>query len=295
MSAGGDGPMADLLHRAHPKHPEHPDNHPHRAHHPHAKNLRGILAVYTLIVVAVLFIVGLGTNAPFGHVLLGFAPALLLGLVAVSLLNTDHFDIRLLLVTLIALIVLLVVALPLMAPGADVASLAMLNLLLGGLLLVVLAVSPREEQNQRVVEVAAEEQDVPTILATIEDRCKAINFVIGRVYNVHHGATAGMRDKIKIDSEWYNELSQAMEDPEENHEAVSDAVQLIKDRLSAMHYPEAEVFSAPELSRLKGLERSADGSSTVVHVLSRNDQDPIEQYLVSAEEYCDLVLARMSD
>jgi hypothetical protein len=286
--------MAHRAHLAHPKHPEHPDNHPHRLHHPHSGALRAVIGVYLAFVLVIMVALGFITDAPFGNVLLSFAPSVLFGLAAITLLNNDHLDTKYLFVVLVALLVVSWLSMPFLAPGADIGSVTALNMILGGLLVVILALSHHGERSP-VIEEDAAEQDIPTVIATIEDRCKAINFVIGRVYNVHKGATAGMRDKIKLDSEWYNELSAALESADENQNILRGAIERIKRRLMLLHKQEKEVFSAAEITRLKKLERKADGTSRVLFVLAANDEDPIEQYVASAEEYCELALARLRD
>ncbi len=282
----------DYPHPMDPRHPDHPDNHHLRLAHPHAGIVRAVLGIFVLVVLALMFAIGLLTNAPFGSVLLAFTPSVLLGLFGLGLLNADIFDLRYMLIVLVILLVIIPFVLPLLTPNADPAAAMAINLVLGAVLLLVLSQSHVGKVESRVVEY---EEDIPTMIATIEDRCKAINFVVGRVYSVHHGATAGMRDKIKIDPQWYNDLSAAMEDPEKNKNILRGVIERIKRRLEQLHEHEATVFTKAEVSRLKKLERKTDGKTRILDVLAENDSDPVEQYVASAEEYCGIAMDQLQD
>lgn len=284
----------DETHPADERHPSHPDNHHYREHHPHARNIHHMLIVFLVVVAILLFLFGTLTNAPFGNVVLGFAPSIIFGMIAITLLHHDHFDIRYLALSLIAVLIIFGVLIGSLAPSIDLVSILGMNLILGVVALVVVAQSFHRDPNDQTVELVAEQQEFPEIIRSVEDRCKALNFSIGRVYSVHNGATAGMRTKIKIPSDWYNELSSALESPEENQNIILGALEKIKRRLELLDESEKKVFSDAEVSRLKKLERQNDGSSRVIEVLSINDGDPVEQFVVSALEHVTLAIERLT-
>ncbi len=123
----------------------------------------------------------------------------------------------------------------------------------------------------------------------IEDKCKAINFVIGRVYSTKRGGSKEIRSQIGISKEWYNAFSALLQgddvlDPKE----LLSVVEQISNRLHDLEKPEAELF---ELEKAKiEVERSADGSDTILSVLSHNDKDPVEEYHAEALEVCQQVI-----
>lgn len=281
-----------MVEKTHKAHPQHPENHPHRTHHPHSGFIRAACGIFTLFVLLVFVLIGTLTNAPFGAALLAFSPALLLGVAGVVLINTDHFDLHYLALVLVALVVVAGVTLYLAFPDTDVVSTSALNIILGVLLIIVLAHSHRDEEG-KVIVIEKEQQEIPDLIKTVEDRCKAINFVIGRVYRVHTGAHARLRDKIKIPSDWYNQLTEALAQPDQES-VVHEMVVKIKNRLELLDQPENTVFTEAEVRNLKNLDRKKNGSTQIIHVLAENDSDPVQGFHHAALEYCDLLLDKIT-
>lgn len=124
-------------------------------------------------------------------------------------------------------------------------------------------------------------------IQSIEDKCKAINFVIGRVYSNKHGGSPKLRESIRFNPDWYNTFSKI-----ESGSIMKNIVMLKKvlwsiyDRLLLLGKHEADVFTKADISRLKGLARDEKGSDQIITVLSNNDKDPVMTYYQSAHEFC---------
>ena len=124
-------------------------------------------------------------------------------------------------------------------------------------------------------------------IQSIEDKCKAINFVIGRVYSNRHGGTERLRDSIKISSDWYNEFSKINQgNMEENLVLLKKVLWSIYDRLLLIGKQENEVFKKKELAKLAVSERDKMGEETIIDVLKNNDKDPVLTYYQSALDFC---------
>jgi len=123
-------------------------------------------------------------------------------------------------------------------------------------------------------------------VASIEDKSKALNFVIGRVYNKYHGGTKEMRDRINVPSEWYNEFSDnLLNNKVKDKKKAVDIVEMIESRLNLLIKSETEVFGS-QIDGLKNLIRTEDGSNTIIDVLVKNDKDPVISYYKGALEFC---------
>ncbi len=123
-------------------------------------------------------------------------------------------------------------------------------------------------------------------IQSIEDKSKAMNFVIGRVYSQRNGGTPEMRDKIKINSEWYNEFSEVTGDNvNEKLFAAQKTVYLIYERLLDLKRSEKEIFGKISYE-LKNLKRDEFGRTKIIDVLNDNDKDPVDVYYKSSLEFC---------
>ena len=127
-------------------------------------------------------------------------------------------------------------------------------------------------------------------IRSIEDKCKAFNAVVGRVYSVSHGGSAAMRKLIMVDSEWYNRFSIIDEDDFMEH--ANDAKLIltkIQIRLHRSRKKEIEIF-ADECNALRRLKRDKSGHDRIIDVLKHNDSDPVETYYNAALEFCEKAL-----
>lgn len=120
-------------------------------------------------------------------------------------------------------------------------------------------------------------------LRGIEDKCKAINFVIGRVYSDKRGASPEVRDKLKIDPEWYNAFSEITADfKEEEMHKLKGVLHNIMDRLLHLERKESDVIKL-NIGKLPVFRKFGD---SVLEVLARNDKDPVTEYHKEAKEIC---------
>lgn len=271
----------------HPEHPKHPDNHPLRAHHPHHPLVHQITGFYILFALFAAVLTGFLTNAPFGSVLLGFAPAVVLGLIVLALAAADHLDITYLSLALFATLLAAGFFFAQALPGADLASLLGINFVLCALFILIIQQSYAHHEEVRgsdAVEIPGDERELSKVFADIEEKAKSLNTAIGRAYSVYRGASASMREKIKVPSSLYGQL-----DAEKKPSALKQALEQVVERLSLMERSEKEVFSQAEV---KKLERS--GSDRVVDVLADSEGEGVLQAHASARSYAESALERVS-
>jgi len=130
-------------------------------------------------------------------------------------------------------------------------------------------------------------------IQSIEDKSKALNFVIGRVYSQRNGGTPEIRNRIKILSEWYNEFSHLEStDMKEKLFAAQKTLSLIYERLIDLKRSEKELFGRISYD-LKNLDRDEYGRTKVIDVLVKNDNDPVKTYYKSALEFCTKAMTEM--
>ncbi len=137
--------------------------------------------------------------------------------------------------------------------------------------------------------IQATPKKVEEFIQSIEDKSKALNSSIGRVYSVRRRGNESMREKIKIKSEWYNEFSSMdqSDDTKLKLEKAHELVSKIKAQLDLMKKTEAEVFGEAQAKRLVKLKRDSEGKDRIIDVLIANDKDPIETYYNAALEFCE--------
>lgn len=139
-----------------------------------------------------------------------------------------------------------------------------------------------------------EKEEIREFVTSVEDKCKAINFVIGRVYSNKHGGSAALREKIKINKELYNEFSRI-----EKFELAPDlkkilsVVRKLRSNLKNLTKPEKEVFTDSELKKIKLLIRNKDGSDRIIDLLKFNDKDPVETYFENAFTFCNELVEKL--
>ena len=130
------------------------------------------------------------------------------------------------------------------------------------------------------------EKNLVTHLRNIEDKCKAINFVIGRVYSAKKGGNSKLREKIRIKREIYNLFSEIAGDfKKEDEEKLKRILNEILTALNHLELAEKEVFSSLKLPKLN-LVRNPDGNDKLIDVLAKNDKDPVIGYYSEAKEIC---------
>ncbi|MBD3208985.1 hypothetical protein GF367_01020 [Candidatus Woesearchaeota archaeon] len=138
----------------------------------------------------------------------------------------------------------------------------------------------------RVVEKEVIPDDLSKFIASIEDKGKALNFVIGRVYNAYHGGSKELRERINMKQEWYDQFSQLPDDPAKvDFVALSALITTIESRLRLLEKSESEIFGEAQ-QRFKNLVRDPAGKDRIVEVLDRNDKDPVKSYVEGALQFC---------
>jgi len=171
----------------------------------------------------------------------------------------------------------------------NVGGLAVINLLLGVLLVLLLVLIEGRNLLPPVEEVTPD--NIDEYMLGIEDKCKALNFVIGRVYRMSNGGTKELRARLRIEKEWYNDFHTYTKDLDQNKDEAVAILHKINDRLQLLMKPENKVLHKKELAALKNLARDTGGTERVIDVLIKNDNDPVEHYYVGAVEGTQKLLA----
>ena len=133
------------------------------------------------------------------------------------------------------------------------------------------------------------DKNFTTRLRGIEDKAKAINFVIGRVYSDKNGGSARIREGLNIDRALYNAFSEMSADiSAENKKKLISVLEAISKKLASLELAENKIF---KISPRAKLTRDVHGKDTVLEVLAKNDTDPVLDYFVEAKEICSNMLA----
>lgn len=183
---------------------------------------------------------------------------------------------------------------PLLGYQLDVGALAVVNLIFG--LLVVLVVTIMEGRAVLPVEDEVEitPENIDEYMLGIEDKCKALNFVIGRVYRMSNGGSEKIRARLRIEKDWYNEFHSLTKDIDQNRDDALAVLHKINDRLSLLMKPEKDVLHKKELDALKHIARDKEGGDRIIDVLIANDRDPVEHYFVGAVEGTQKLIGALS-
>jgi hypothetical protein len=129
-------------------------------------------------------------------------------------------------------------------------------------------------------------ENFTTNLRSIEDKCKAINFVIGRVYANKKGGSPKIRETLNIDSELYNKFSEISSNFDESYAVhLLTVLEQIYHRILLFEQQEKTLFTIDADAHIT-LSRNPNGDDTVLEVLKKNDKDPIEDYYLEAKEIC---------
>jgi hypothetical protein len=123
-------------------------------------------------------------------------------------------------------------------------------------------------------------------LRSIEDKCKAINFVIGRVYSDKHGGNKKIRSLLNINRILYNTFSKITSDFDTSQIVhLMLVLKLLQKKLSLYHLHEKDLFQLKKNPKIS-LKRNTKGQDIILDVLSLNDDDPIKEYHSEASEIC---------
>ncbi len=141
----------------------------------------------------------------------------------------------------------------------------------------------RQDLNLVQSELMISSKNFSTTLKSIEDKCKAINFVIGRVYSNKRGGNPDLRNRLKIDRDLYNEFSEISSDFNSSKaSSLIVVLQRILDQLKLLEKEESAVFT-PKFGRILVKREKGD---RILDVLMKNDKDPVADYHSEAKEIC---------
>lgn len=144
-------------------------------------------------------------------------------------------------------------------------------------------------RDPEILPLPIEAKPMSVTIRGIEDKSKALNFAIGRVYSAKRGGSKEIRGMIGIPKELYNAFSELVQDDDiVDPKRLLSVVSQIRDRLHQMQQKESELFDLED-AKIE-VERSSRGSDTVLTVLARNDKDPVEEYHSEALEVCEQVI-----
>jgi len=250
---------------------------------PRTEIARKVIEFLSIVALAALmFWIGFSSNAPFGAVIAGFLPSILSLLFLISVVETKRHVEYSWIMPVVFSAVFLALGL-LQAPPfgqMEIGKLTFFNLILSYIFLIIISY-PEAYRKEEHSEPKEEERNIEQHLHSIEDKCKAINFVIGRVYRSSNGGTTSMRDDVRIKSEHYNEFDKMVK--EGTKDQMIDALDKIGQDLFKLQKTEKEVFGT-KMHFLKNLVRDEHGNSRIVDVLARNDNDPVMNYYADALE-----------
>lgn len=121
-------------------------------------------------------------------------------------------------------------------------------------------------------------------LRSIEDKCKALNFVIGRVYSNKNGGSKDIRERLKINRELYNSFSELTRDlRKQNSLQLIKLLETIHNKLIILEQPEERII---DLRKSSGAQIKRRQGDRILDVLSKNDKDPVIEYYSEAKEIC---------
>ncbi len=117
-------------------------------------------------------------------------------------------------------------------------------------------------------------------LRGIEDKCKAINFTIGRVYSDKRGGSKDIRAKLRIQKELYNQFSQITADIKKHHiDYLLDILSKLYTELTALELKERQVLGQRVLDKYK--------DEQIITILAINDNEPVLESYTEAKEVCE--------
>lgn len=259
-----------------------------------------ISSLYFLLMFIFILLTSYISNTNMFLVLVGFSPTLTV--IIISLLvheQAKHHKHLLWLVPVVVLAGFFALKNSPLFITMDVEVLTGINFLLSMLYVIFAFAIFGTKEEEVVVESIEELMHVPTkkdpkeelqeYIHSIEDKSKALNFAIGRVYNHYHGGNKKLREKIQIDSELYNEFSlMGIGEGEIDKEKLKNLIKQIEKKLILYQNTEKEVFGT-NANLLRNIIRDPDGTDTIIDVLDHNDKDPVRSYYEGALEFCQKV------
>lgn len=246
-----------------------------------------------LMILMVLIISAIGDHKIF-YVLVGFLPVILV--IMISMMIHEQYAKQKAILWLIPIIIIVAFyfigsSIPSFTAQFDIDVLTGINFIFSVVyVLIVFSVFMKDFKKEIIkkekLAVKEEKKSLQEYIHSIEDKSKALNFAIGRVYNKYHGGTNELRDKLRIPAEWYNEFSLiGVGTNKIDYDKLNDIITKFELQLKNFEKTEYEVFKDKSNS-LKNLIRDVKGTDIVIDVLDHNDKDPVSSYYKGAVEFC---------
>ncbi|MBN1157416.1 hypothetical protein JXA85_07370 [Candidatus Woesearchaeota archaeon] len=263
----------------------------------------GRLFIILSVVFFIIFIITVQilTSASLFLIMLGFSPTLISCLLVIYLVETNqkHILDYSWFIPLIFVVAFYAIGTRVdseLFRGFDVPELAALNTLLSIAFISFLHLTGMSGRRMRhksfAAKTALHEKTEPhpaslqVYIQSIEDKCKALNFVIGRVYSDKHGGSPELRNLIKMNKEHYNSFSNLTDFNDAKTKSVLlELVRAIANGLLLLRKTEHEVFGG-RMHHLKNIQREHYGNDRIIDVLIKNDKDPVQTYFDSAIQFC---------
>ena len=260
---------------------------------------RVFITLFSLALFLAVILLSISTESPVGRVLLSFSPTIfvIISVIIMFIKSRSQFRIVSWLLPILwpaVFFMLSASGLSEFAQKTDLGSILAFNFVISFIFVLVLEImaSTREGFASIFSKVKVDipekpkPKDIKESMQSIEDKAKAINQVIGRVYKRTNGASIKMRDLLKIHSEWYNKFSEiTAENIMERTDTALNMLWSITQRPNDLYNTEIEVFG-DECYKLKNLSRDPTGNSRIIDVMIANDSDPVALYYKSALEFC---------
>ena len=269
------------------------------------------IAVLVLLVILII-ITSITSDAPLFLVVVGFSPSIIAVVLSIIFFEESRLGkIRVWITPFVVVAVFFLVATNqgILSSNLEVSTLVAVNIIICVVYLALALLIAKSMVSEKKAHVRREQKNTPQtikeFISSIEDKSKAINFVIGRVYNKYHGGSKEMRDLISIKSDWYNEFSDILknEDGEnKNIEQIRDKDKLVNmlyvvnkiyERLLLLKQTEKGIFGTKS-DNLKNLDRERAGTQPIIEVMKKNDKDPVESYHQSALQMCGLLKEKLN-
>lgn len=152
---------------------------------------------------------------------------------------------------------------------------------------------PQKQETPAQRKKEREPQTIEEYVNSIEDKSKAINFAIGRVYSKHYGGTKEMREKIRVPPEWYNEFSSIGVDTDVvDYTQLSEILKSFEQHFTVFEKTESQLFGR-SIHRLHDLIRDPKGKDRVIDVIEHNDRDPVKAYFEGTKDFCKRLRAEL--
>lgn len=254
-----------------------------------------VSSMYLLLIVFLVLVIAAQQNHSIFIVLLGFFPTILV--ISTSMVMHNHFAdhkswLWIIPIGINVIAYFIANATPTIAQTLDVDILTGANFLLSIIYIIVVS-SIFLEDFKKKAPVQKQPEPSPKTLEdyvhSIEDKSKALNFVIGRVYSRYHGGSRDLRALLRIPSEWYNEFSLIGVGTETiDTNKLKELLERFEKQLQLYKKTEKEVFKY-EHKNLKNLIRDPEGNDIILDVIDRNDKDPGRTYYEGAVEFCKII------